>query len=248
MKKLCNYCDREVAFNEYGDEQHAVLRGNSHAELWENSHAELRGNSHAELRDNSHAVLWDNSHAELWDNSHAVLRDNSHAVLRGNSHAELWDNSHANTKSPYACAILKSKDSHCMGRHIGDKPLTPKEYLSDCGIDMEGEFVILYKSVRANFASFRSEDVKYIIGSEIIAPDWDKNADIECGKGLHLSPTVQQARSFNNKGLYLACRVRLSDIANLPSYAKYPDKIRVRACVPLYQVDIEGKKVSPDSA
>ena len=64
------------------------------------------------------------------------------------------------------------------------------------------------------------------------------------GCGLHLSPTIRQAMSFHDEGTYLACRVNLRDIANLPAYAEYPDKIRVRACIPLYQVDIEGKKIS----
>ena len=65
----------------------------------------------------------------------------------------------------------------------------------------------------------------------------------ECGQGLHLSPSIQQAISFNDAGVYLACRVKLSDIASLPAFARYPDKIRVRACTPLYRVDKEGNKI-----
>ncbi len=227
MRKYCNHCGVEVDFVEYSGEQYAVLR--------ENSHAVLRGNSHA--------VLWENSHAELWENSHAVLRENSHAVLQGNSHAVLRENSHAQCRSPYACAILKSITSECIGRHIGDKSLTPKEYLSNCGIEIKNQYIILYKSVKSDFCSYKTDNVKYIIGKETVAPDWDKDSDIECGKGLHLSPTIQQARLFNDGGLCLACRVKLSDIANLPAFAEYPDKIRVRACIPLYQVNKDGNKI-----
>ena len=235
MKRYCNLCNKKVDFVEYLNTLNTVLQNNSHAVLRGNSHAELQNNSHAVLWDNSHAVLWDNSHAELWGNSHAELQNNSHAVLR--------DNSHAQCNSPYACAILKSTTSQCRGRHIGDKSLTPKEYLKNCGIEIKNQFVILYKSVKSDFCSYKIDDIKYIIGKETIAPDWDKNVTIECGKGLHLSPTIQQARLFNDGGLYLACRVKLSDIANLPAYSEYPDKIRVRACMPLYQVDKDGNKL-----
>ena len=223
----CTFCSLEMEFQE--------LLGNSHAVLLGNSHAELQGSSHAVLWDNSHAVLWDNSHAELRDSSHAVLWGNSHAVLRGSSHAEC--------RSPYACGILKSNKAKCTGRHIGDMPISPREYMASCGVPiLDDGSVILYKSVRENGCSFKTSAVKYEIGKQTVAPDWDVNANIECGKGLHLSPTPQQADSFNY-GVLLACSVKLDDIAPLPAFAQYPDKIRVRATVPLYKVDINGKRI-----
>jgi hypothetical protein len=196
-----------------------VYKGDQCAVLRENSHAVLRGNSHAELRGNSHAVLWENSHAEL----------------RGNSHAQC--------KSPYACGILKSVTSQCIGRHVGDKPIKAKQYLIDCGVVIKNQYVTLFKSVTKDFTDHKTGKVKYIIGTEVICPDWDKNSKEECGKGLHLSPSIQQAISFSDSETYLACRVKLSDIADLPAFAEYPDKIRVRACTPLYQVDKEGNKL-----
>ena len=186
------------------------------------------GVGNAELRGNSHAVLWDNSHAEL----------------RGNSHAVLWDNSHADCNSPYACGILKSSTASCEGRHLGDKSIPPKEYLKACGIPVKNQYAIMFKSVKPDFTSFKTDTVKYVLGKEVIAPDWDGTSVVECGKGLHLSPTVQQAMSFGRgrDGIYLACRVKLSDMASLPAFAEYPDKIRVRACIPLYQVNEKGEK------
>jgi hypothetical protein len=226
MRRYCNYCGIEVDFSKHRGNSHAELWGNSHAELWENSHAELRGNSHAELWGNSHAVLWGNSHAVLWGNSHAVLRENSHAQC----------------KSPYACGILKSITAQCSGRSVGSKPIAPKAYLLSCGVPVKNQYVILYKSVRPNGTSHQTCNVRYDIGKPTVAPDWAPKYKEECGKGLHLSPTIQQARSFNDSGLYLACRVNIKDIAPLPAFAGMPDKIRVRACVPLYKVDKDGNK------
>ena len=184
---------------------------------------------------NSHAVLRGNSHAELWGNSHAVLRDNSHAVLRGNSHAQC--------SSPYAYGILKSITAECIGNHVGDKAIPAKEYLNRCGVPIKNQFVILFKSVLPDFSSSHDTNIKYIIGKETIAPDWNPNNTIECGNGLHLSPTIQQAISFHDYQTYLACRVNIKDIADLPAFAQFPDKIRVRACTPLYRVDKDGNKL-----
>ncbi len=251
MRRYCNYCGCDQVFVVYEkdshaelwENSHAVLRGNSHAVLWENSHAVLRENSHAVLRGNSHAELWENSHAELWENSHAELWENSHAVLWGNSHAVLRGNSHAQCRSPYACGILKSIAAKCTGRQVGNTPIPAKEYLASCGIQIKNQYAILFKSVKANFSSFRTSDVKYIIGKEIVAPDWDATFKGECGHGLHLSSSPKQAIGFGDDKTYLACRVKIKDIASLPAFAEYPDKIRVRACTPLYQVDIDGKKL-----
>ena len=184
----------------------------------------------------------DNSHAELRGNSHAELRGNSHALLWGNSHAELWDNSHAQCKSPYACAILKSQYSKCFGRSIGSEPIPAVDYLESCGVEIKRGFAILFKSTMPDGSSNYNPSIKYIIGKKTIAPDWDVNYAGECGRGLHVSPSVQQAVDFHDSGCYFACRVNIKDIANLPAYASMPGKIRVRACTPLYKVDKDGNK------
>ena len=174
----------------------------------------------------------------------AVLRGNSHAVLRENSHAELLGNSHAECRSPYACGILKSIAAECIGRSIGDKPIPPKVYLKSCGVKINKGLVLLYKSTRPDGSSYNTSTVKYVIGVETVAPDWDPDFKDECGKGLHLSPTIQQAASFDDSDCYFACSVKVEDIAPLPPYAQYPDKIRVRACTPLYLVNNQGEKIT----
>jgi len=108
---------------------------------------------------------------------------------------------------------------------------------------MKNQFVILYKSVQENNTAAHDGKTKYIIGKETVAVDWDAKANIECGKGLHLSPSIQQAITFHDSGNYLACRVNIKDIAPLPAFAQYPDKIRVRACIPVYKVDKEGNRI-----
>ena len=130
-----------------------------------------------------------------------------------------------------------------MGRSVGGKPITAEEYLQSCGIPVKNQLAVLYKSVNKDGTSFKTPTIKYVIGKKTVAPDWDADSKEECGKGLHLSPTIQQAIEFGDEGKYFACRVNIKDIASLPAFAQMPDKIRVRACTPLFEVDKEGNKI-----
>jgi hypothetical protein len=187
---------------------------------------EYTGTERVILVGNSHGEFWENSHGEFWENSHGVLRENSHAQC----------------KSPYAYGILKSITAQCTGQSVGGKVISAKEYLLACGVPIKNQYVILYKSVLPDGSSHQTPYVRYDLRKATVAPDWDIKYKGECGKGLHLSPTIQQARFFNDSGLYLACRVNIKDIAPLPAFAEMPDKIRVRACTPLYKVDKDGNK------
>ena len=248
---------------ELRDSSHAKLRDSSHAKLWDSSHAELRGSSHAELRGSSHAKLWDSSHAELrgsshaelrdsshaklWDSSHAELWDSSHAELRGSSHAELWDSSHAKSSSPYVTMIIKSSAAKAKGSTIiGNSIITAMEWLEKCGVIVARGHAILFKSVNKDFTTRNGISFKPHTKHE--APDWDDDFKEECGKGIHYSPTVAQARQFRDEGVFVACKVKVSDMADLPAFAQYPDKIRAKGGYTLYEVDEKGDKKVTDGS
>ena len=48
---------------------------------------------------------------------------------------------------------------------------------------------------------------------------------------------------FRDEGTYVACEVNVADMAGLPAFAEYPDKIRAKGGRALYQVDGEGKRI-----
>ncbi len=226
---------------------HAVLWGSSHAVLRESSHAELYGSSHAELYGSSHAVLWELSHAELYGSSHAELRElshaelygSSHAVLRESSHAELWESSRGECKSNYVCidrlghnAILiyhdkkptiKEKDATAQ---VICQPLFKHNKKSFMGIyqkslDKDG-YIILYKVVNPKYnTDFYSGKIKY--EGVVNCPDWNPNKNIQCGHGLHLSPTPALALSYH-QGIVKKCRVKVKD------FVVYPDDITKVRC------------------
>ncbi len=171
-----------------------------------------------------------------------VLKENSHAVLWGNSHAELWGNSHAVGRSPYTTGIIKSETAKMQGGNIHGTQIIPaRQWLEKCGVEIKRDYVILFKSVKKDFTT--NNNISFKPRTRHIAPDWDANFKEECGKGIHYCPTVAQARYFRDEGVYIACRVKVSDMASLPAYARYPDKIRAKGGYALYRVNENGEKI-----
>jgi hypothetical protein len=105
----------------------------------------------------------------------------------------------------------------------------------------ESKKIILYKFVQHDYTDFYTSKIKYEIGKTVKAPDWDKNLNVECGGGLHLSPSVEICKNFNksNNGHALRCEVLISDIVVHPT-PQYPNKIRCKKCFVVEEI-IKGK-------
>ncbi len=171
-----------------------------------------------------------------------MARGQSYVVAREQSHVVAREQSSVVATSPHVSILAKSKDALLSGGYIlGNKPLTALEWLNACSVTKKRGKVILYKSLNEDWTT--RDGVSYKIGQTTIASDWDASYEGECGRGLHFSPTVSQAKSFRDEGLFIACEVAVKDMAGLPAFAQYPDKIRARACKVLYQVDTNGKKI-----
>jgi hypothetical protein len=219
-----------------------VLRGSSHAVLRESSHAELWGSSHAVLRESSHAVLRGSSHAELWESSHAVLRESSHAVARDRCVIKASPQSsitiHGDTPSIDGGIQIKYKS-----------PGNAQAWAEEYGVDVKDGVVILFKGVNEDYTTnghTRTSGVKavsYAPGTMPQAEDWD-GGKIECGKGLHFSPTASATLRYNeNAKHFMACPVKLEDIV-VHANAEYPDKVKAKGvCAPIWEVDRRGNKI-----
>jgi hypothetical protein len=100
------------------------------------------------------------------------------------------------------------------------------------GLTIEDRSVILYKTVsKETGCDFRTGQIKY--EGIVTCPEFDPSADRECGGGLHLSPTPEQAIGFAD-GPYklLKCKVKLKDIV---VNGKNIEKVRCR------QVEVLGE-------
>ena len=219
-----------------------VANGSSHVVARDSSHVEAWGSSHVVARGSSHVVAWGSSHVEAFGSSHVEANGSSHVEAFGSSHVEANGSSHVEAHSPYVSIIAKSPIALLSGGYIvGNKPLTPREWLSACSVPIKRGKVTLFKSLKEDWTT--QNGVSFKVGEITAAPDWDATFTEECGKGLHFSPTVAQAKSFRDNGTFIACEVAVKDIAGLPAFAAYPDKIRARACKVLYQVNREGEKI-----
>ena len=169
---------------------------------------------------------------QAWGQAHVVAREQAHVVA--------WGQAHVEATSPHVSILAKSSTALLSGGYVlGDKTLSAKEWLSACSVKVNRGKVILYKSLSPQWTT--QNDTHWEIGQRVIAPDWDINYDGECGRGLHFSPTVAQAKLFRDEKVYIACEVAVKDMASLPAYAQYPDKIRARECKVLYQVNENGE-------
>jgi hypothetical protein len=186
-------------------------------------------------------VAWGSSHVEARESSHVEARGSSHVVAWGSSHVEAGESSHVEATSPYVTTIIKSNNSKVQGGTIIGYDIIPAiQWLDKCGIKVNKGYAILYKSTHKDFTTQNGISFKPRTKHE--APDWDVNFTSECGKGIHYSPTVAQAKTFRDEGVYVTCRVKVSDMADLPAFAEYPDKIRAKGGYTLYEVDGNGKR------
>ncbi|MGH2979649.1 MAG: hypothetical protein ACRDLQ_08425 [Solirubrobacterales bacterium] len=123
------------------------------------------------------------------------------------------------------------------------RPRTAEEWCAYYGVPVEGGVAILYKAVDDDFESYHG--ASYRPGSEPTATDWD-GGEQECGGGLHFSPRPTFALAAPTDAMrFVACPVRLDDIAFRPD-ALYPDKVKARGvCAPVYEVREDGTAVEP---
>ncbi len=246
QKRYCNICHKEC--------EYIVLQAEDAVfEARESSHVVARGSSHVEARGSSHVEAWESSHVEAWESSHVEAWGSSHVVAWGSSHVEARGSSHVEATSPYV--TITAKDSRTKikgGMQIGTTIIPATQWLEKCGVTIDNGYAILFKSTEPDFTT--RNGVSFKPGTTHKAPDWeanptiDSNFDGECGKGIHYSPTVAQAKTFRGQNAYIACRVKVSDMADLPAFALYPDKIRAKGGKALYQVDENGDRIPTPAA
>lgn len=125
---------------------------------------------------------------------------------------------------------------------VDTRPGTAAEWCRYYGVPVEDGVAVLFKAVDDEFDSYHG--TSYRPGSLPAAPDWD-GGERECGGGLHLSPRPTFALAAPDDDMrFVACPVRLTDIAVHPRPV-YPDKVKARAvCAPVYEVREDGTPVA----
>ena len=163
---------------------------------------------------------WGNSSVVAWENSSVNVSDNSHVLVIGEINNREF----------------KQYDNGSIKKYIDIK--YDKSVLDR--FKKENGKQILYKSVNPKTdCDFYTGNIKYAIGEEVIAPDFDPNPNIECGNGLHLCFNAITTQHFN-KGKILKCLVDPEDIV---VYSGNIEKVRCRKVVPVAIVDKRGNVI-----
>jgi hypothetical protein len=204
-----------------------VASGNSSVVAWGNSSVEASGNSSVVAWENSSVEARGNSSVEAWGNSSVVAWENSSVEARENSSVEAWENSSIKIYSEY-CNIKKAmmesviiyvgvkgepklKDDTASIIYKNIASWTHDKFCQLYEKQIIDDYIVLYKSVNPETeCDFYTGKIKYKNNKLVKCPDWNADETIECGQGLHLSPTPQLAMIYN-KGKIKICHVPLKD-------------------------------------
>ena len=194
-------------------------------------------------RDGHHRVMA-NDHILLWGSASAELKDSASAVLWGSASAVLWGSASAVLWSPLAVCIRRDPRTKATGRLVVDayeQSTEPRDWLAAVGAKVKTGKAVLYKRVAADYLT--RNDISYVPGTEVEAPDWDGGI-AECGGGLHFVADPRGGDMFRDGegDRYVACEVALADIV-VHARPDYPDKVKARRCRVLYEVDRNGKRI-----
>jgi hypothetical protein len=126
------------------------------------------------------------------------------------------------------------------------RPTNPEEWCAYYGVPVRDGVATLYKAVDDDFESYHG--TSYRPGSQPSAPDWD-GGEKEFGGGLHFSPRPTFALAGPaDEVRFVACPVRLDDIAFRPD-ARYLNQVKAKGvCAPVYEVHEDGTAVEPAPA
>jgi hypothetical protein len=216
-----------------------VARENTHVVARENTHVVARENTHVEARENTHVVAW--------GNTHVVARENTHVEAGGAAALRVFD-CVAGTAGRQVVIQKHSRLTKIAGGIQIDVelPMTAADWCSWHGVKVVDSIATVYKGVNASFRSDHGAD--YTPGSVPVAADWD-GGRVECGGGLHFSPTPSMTRAFTSPEKFVACSVRLSDMRAPKADDQYPSKIKAAGCcAPCVEVDVFGKPVKASAA
>jgi hypothetical protein len=110
------------------------------------------------------------------------------------------------------------------------------------GVQVHDGAALLYKAVNASLAAGHEygRPTTYTVGSDVTADDW--RDDHQCGGGLHVSPSADQAKQYRPEGetdtRYLRVAVALTDLRPIG------DKAKARTVRVLAEVDAAGNDLA----
>lgn len=190
---------------------------------------------------------------EAGDGATVVARGSSqpHVVARGHCQLSLFSSLFGFGRVIAECSdavsvLVHGARAEVRGGRVTRVDISTQELWCEYyGVDVADGVATLFKAVDSDYSTSRARprNIFYRPGETPSAPDWDGGA-AECGGGLHFSPTPAMALEFNSGAKrFVACPVRLADIAVHPD-GEYPQKVKARGCcAPVWEVDRRGARI-----
>ena len=175
-----------------------------------------------------------------YDSATVTAYDSATVTASGSATVTASDSATV-TATPHVAVHVLSKYAKIKGGVLITPPNTETcdaaTWLAYYGVSVtKAGYATLYKAVHDNWQTTRGPQWTYAPGNTVTAEDFDGNR--ACGQGLHLcaAPHVS-ARYLDTATKYVAVKVKAADLIPLG------DKAKVRSCVVLHEVDIDGQKV-----
>ena len=167
-------------------------------------------------RESAHVVAWESAHVEARGN--ALLR-----VLDSKVQLKIYQQVVAIAQNCSPKILHQDQTAQLFNTikaiHNIDSFLAIKNLLV-----IDGK-TTLFKYVRDDFKDHYSRTLSYEPGNVVHEPNWDPDPERQCGNGLHLSASLDDARCYNSSGRAIACEVALKDIV---IYSPDITKVRCR--------------------
>jgi hypothetical protein len=220
----------------------ALLRGEARGWVW--GMAVAQATERAEVTAWGSASVFATNSASVEALETAVVSASGSSTVRAFGLVMVRARGRAQVEAADGVAVMRHGGALVSGAGVAETayPQTAEEWCAYYGVPVEDGVVTLYKAVDENYESYHG--TSYRPGSSPSAEDWD-GGEQECGGGLHFSPRPTFALAAPSDEMrFVACPVRLADIAFHPG-GVYPKKVKARAvCAPVYEVHEDGSAIA----
>ena len=230
--------------------------GSATVEAWGSATVRASGSATVEAWDSATVEASDSATVRAWGSAtvHASGSATVHAwgsaTVQASGSATVQASDSATVRaSPLVAVYLHSGRAVVHGGTLIDlTAITETDPVTWCavhGVAVTDGMASLYKATDGDLTAGHSyRPVRYDVGTEPVAPDFDARS--ECGGGLHLSPTTGQATTYrSDASRWVRVEVPVGEIVPIPSLLSGAvAKCKVRTCRVVAEVDRDGREIA----
>ena len=228
----------------------ATVRASGSATVRASGSATVQASGSATVEASGSATVQASGSATVRAWGSATVRASATATVQAWGSATVQASGSATVQaSPLVAVYLHSGRAVVHGGTLIDlTAITETDPVTWCavhGVAVTDGMASLYKATDGDLTAGHSyRPVRYDVGTEPVAPDFDARS--ECGGGLHLSPTTGQATTYrSDASRWVRVEVPVGEIVPIPSLLSGAvAKCKVRTCRVVAEVDRDGREIA----